>query len=66
MASITLPTSAKRESKSEREAVVPVKFTRSGTPYVESAVAAISPQTLRSLIRQRLDAKQEGEVTPKK
>ena len=63
MASITLPTGAKRQSKPKRE-VVPVKFTRSGTPYVESAVAAISPQTLRSLIRQRRDAERETEAIP--
>ena len=64
MASITLPTGAKREPKPKRETVVPVKFTRSGTPYVESAVAAISPQTLRSLIRQRRDAERETEAIP--
>ena len=63
MASITLPTGAKRQPKPKRE-VVPVKFTRSGTPYVESAVAAISPQTLRSLIRQRRDAERETEAIP--
>ena len=58
MASITLPTGAKREPKSERETAVPVKFTRSGTPYVESAVAVMPPQALRLLIRKRLAAKQ--------
>ena len=47
MASITLPARTKREPKSERETAVPVRFTHSGTPYVESAVAVMPPQRLR-------------------
>ena len=56
MVSITLPAGVEHKRAEAREAVVPVKFTRSGTPYVESAVAAISPQTLRSLVQRRLNA----------
>ena len=60
MASVTLPTFRKRE-RIAQEAAVPVKVTRSGTPYVDSAVAAISPQTLRNLVRRRQSAEK---VTP--
>ena len=61
MASITLLTFRKRECIEAQEAAVPVKVTRSGTPYVDSAVAAISPQTLRNLVRRRQSAEK---VTP--
>ena len=57
MASITLPSFRRRERTEAQTAAVPVKFTRSGTPYVDSAVAAISPLTLRNLVRQRLAEK---------
>lgn len=59
MASITLPLGRKREHTS-KETAVPVKFTRSGTPYVDSAVAVMPPQALQRLIQQHRTAKQES------
>ncbi len=55
-----MPTGAKRKHRSEQKMVVPVKFTRSGTPYVDSAVAVMPPQALCLLIRERLDAKKDS------
>ena len=60
MASVSLPDyhrGAVRASIKKR--AVPVKFTPSGTPYVTSAVSAISPETVKELVRERL-TKQDG------
>ena len=51
------------EKASVSQNVVPVKFTASGTPYVESAVSAISPEAVRQLVRarkQRLRERRSG------
>ena len=42
-----------------KPAVVPVKFSSLGTPYVDSSVSAISPQRLEALIQEQLRLRDE-------
>jgi len=42
-----------------KKAVVPVKFSSLGTPYVDSSVSAISPQRLEALIQEQIRLRDE-------
>ena len=51
-------TSKRRASQNRavkfKRAVVPVKFSSWGTPYVDSSVSAISPQKLEELVQEQI------------
>lgn len=44
----------------DKRAVVPVKFSSLGTPYVDSSVSAISPQKLEELVQEQMKLREQG------
>lgn len=43
-----------------KRAVVPVKFSSLGTPYVDSSVSAISPQKLEELVQEQMRLREQS------
>jgi hypothetical protein len=48
------------EVQKPKRAVVPVKFTSLGTPYVDSSVSAISPQKLEELVQEQMRLREQS------
>ena len=53
-------------AKEVKRAVVTVKFSSSGTPYVDSSVSAISPQRLEELVQEQMRRREQTNAHPKK
>ena len=47
-------------AKEVKRAVVPVKFSSLGTPYVDSSVSAISPQHLKELVQEQMRRRKQA------
>lgn len=48
------------DTRKVKKAVVPVKFSGLGTPYVDSSVSAISPQKLEELVQEQMQLRDQS------